>query len=77
MDAAVVALREFGSPYHLALGLLDEAEHLAGDDPDRAAALAAEARDIGDRLGCLPIQRRAAAIPGSTEPVALVDVSTV
>ena len=58
--AAVAALRQHSTPYHLAHGLLDHAEHLlrTGDDQAAEAAIA-EARDIAGRLGCQPLLDRA------------------
>jgi class 3 adenylate cyclase/tetratricopeptide (TPR) repeat protein len=64
--AAIASLRERSTPYHLAHGLLDHAQHLSRwGDADAAAAAAGEARDIGFRLRCQPLLDRAAA---STEP---------
>ncbi|MFL6240965.1 MAG: AAA family ATPase [Actinomycetes bacterium] len=61
--SAVAAARAFGSPYHLALALLDQAELLLRDrELDAASAAAAEARTIGQRLRCQPVLDRAAAI---------------
>jgi tetratricopeptide (TPR) repeat protein len=58
--AAVVALREIGSPYHLALGLLDQAEFLAGTDEAAVAqALTDEAQVIAEGLGARPLADRA------------------
>jgi len=63
---AVGALRRTGSPYHLAHGLLDQAEYLlshkdAGrpDDNNGAEPLIAEARHIAERLGARPLAARA------------------
>jgi len=77
-EAAITSLRERGTPYHLAHGLLDYAEYLIGrdtagagapavgearDDDASAAALAVmEARDIARRLRCPPLLDRADAI---------------
>jgi tetratricopeptide (TPR) repeat protein len=59
-DAAIKAFRDFGSPYHLAVALLDQADHLAdGGDPGRAQELAAEANSIAERLGAQPLTDRA------------------
>ena len=59
--AAVSSLRELSTPYHLAHGLLDQAEYLSRlGDEDAAAAAATEARDIGRALGCQPLLDRAA-----------------
>jgi class 3 adenylate cyclase/tetratricopeptide (TPR) repeat protein len=63
LTAAITGLREVGSPYHLAHGLLDHAEYLTGvGDGDTAALAVAEARDIGDRLNCPPLLERADAV---------------
>jgi hypothetical protein len=62
--AAIATLREHSTPYHLAHGLLDHAQHLSRrGDADAAAAAAGEARDIARRLRCLPLLYRAEAIP--------------
>ena len=63
--AAVRSLREHGTPYHLAHGLLDYAEYLASMGEPHAAAEAvaeavAEAIDIASRLRCQPLLDRAA-----------------
>ena len=60
--AAVASLRERGTPYHLAHGLLDYAEYLAGTGGAGAGAGAqamAEAREIARRLRCQPLLDRA------------------
>lgn len=58
--AALDALRRMGTPYHLAQGLLDHAEHLvASGDPMAAELAVAEAREIAQRLGCRPVLERA------------------
>jgi len=65
--AAITSLREHSTPYHLAHGLLDHAQHLSlRGDTDAAATAADEARDIARRLRCQPLLDRAAAT--STEP---------
>jgi class 3 adenylate cyclase/tetratricopeptide (TPR) repeat protein len=65
---AVVALREIGSPYHLALGLLDQAESLAGAGEAVAAlALADEARLIAEGLGARPLADRARRLVSGAE----------
>jgi class 3 adenylate cyclase/predicted ATPase len=64
---AIATLRDHSTPYHLAHGLLDHAQHLSRrGDADTAAAAAGEARDIGRRLRCQPLLYRAEVI--STEP---------
>jgi hypothetical protein len=61
--AAVDALRALSTPYHLAHGLLDHAQHLRLlGDAGGAGAAVSEARDIGHRLGCQPLLDRAAAL---------------
>jgi class 3 adenylate cyclase/tetratricopeptide (TPR) repeat protein len=61
--AAITGLRERSTPYHLAHGLLDQAEYLARCGDSAAAALAIEeARDIGRRLRCQPLLNRASAL---------------
>jgi hypothetical protein len=54
--AAIASLREHSTPYHLAHGLLDHAQHLShlGDDKAAEAAMG-EARGIAHRLGCQPL----------------------
>src|SRR5262249_60582979 len=65
--AAIVGVREHGTPYHLAHGLLDHAQHLSRlGDADAAAAAAAEARGIAGRLRCQLLLDRAEGL--STEP---------
>ena len=61
--AAVGGLRALSTPYHLAHGLLDHAQHLMrrGDD-DAAAVAIGEARDIADQLRCQPLLDRIAAL---------------
>jgi class 3 adenylate cyclase/predicted ATPase len=70
--AAVSGLRELSTPYHLAHGLLDHAQHLARLHDTGTAALAVEeARHIGHRLRCQPLLDRADAIgPGVPGPAA-------
>ncbi|HEY2307641.1 MAG TPA: adenylate/guanylate cyclase domain-containing protein [Streptosporangiaceae bacterium] len=61
---AVASLREHSTPYHLAHGLLDQAQHLSRrGDADAAAATADEARGIARRLRCQPLLDRAEVIP--------------
>jgi class 3 adenylate cyclase len=58
--AAVDGLRKQGTPYHLAHGLLDHAQHQIKHGDGQAAALAIdEARAIGRRLRCQPLLDRA------------------
>jgi tetratricopeptide (TPR) repeat protein len=58
--AAISSVRQHGSPYHLAHGLLDHAEYLlARQDSDAAAAAISEAREITERLRCQPLLDRA------------------
>lgn len=58
IEDAVTDLRVAGSPYHLALALLDlaEAQHDAGKDP---ADVIAEAATIGTTLGSPQVVERA------------------
>jgi class 3 adenylate cyclase/predicted ATPase len=66
--AAISGLRELSTPYHLAHGLLDHAEHLRRLGDTEAAGLAIdEARTIASGLRCQPLQDRAAALT-SAEP---------
>ena len=67
LRAAISGLRELSTPYHLAHGLLDQAQYLSGradaDGNTEAAEQAiAEARGIAERLNCQPLLDRAAAI---------------
>ena len=58
--AAIVGLRESGTPYHLAHGLLDYAQYQLHHGDGEAAVLAIdEARAIGRRLRCQPLLDRA------------------
>ena len=58
--AAVAGQRERSTPYHLAHGLLDHAEYLAGRDDNEAAAVAVgEAQAIASGLRCQPLLDRA------------------
>jgi class 3 adenylate cyclase/predicted ATPase len=64
---AIASLREHSTPYHLAHGLLDHAQHLSyRGDAEACAAAADEARDIARRLGCQPLLERGDLI--SAEP---------
>jgi uncharacterized protein HemY len=61
--AAMAGLREHSTPYHLAHGLLDQAQHLSrAGDAEAAAAAIDEARVIGRQLGCQPLLDRADAM---------------
>jgi class 3 adenylate cyclase/tetratricopeptide (TPR) repeat protein len=58
---AINSLREQSTPYHLAHGLLDNAEYLMRQgDTQAAAAAVEEARGIAERLRCQPLLDRAA-----------------
>jgi tetratricopeptide (TPR) repeat protein len=68
--AAVASLRERGTPYHLAHGLLDYAEYLAGDgDADAAAQAITEARDVARHLRCPPLLDRADAVEAAPSQI--------
>jgi class 3 adenylate cyclase/tetratricopeptide (TPR) repeat protein len=68
--AAVSGLRELSTPYHLAHGLLDYAEHLARlGDTDGAAAAISEARTIAGQLHCQPLLDRAGDIMLAERPI--------
>ncbi len=68
--AAMRSLREQGTPYHLAHGLLDYAAHLSRlQDLDGAAAAVGEAREIAARLRCQPLLDRAADLAPASPPV--------
>jgi tetratricopeptide (TPR) repeat protein len=57
--AAIAGLREHSTPYHLAHGLLDQAEYLTRlGDTEAAETATAEARDIATRLRCQPLLDR-------------------
>ncbi len=58
-QVALTAFRELGSPYHLALGLLDYAEHLQATGAPDVGLPAAEAAAIAARLGARPLVDRA------------------
>jgi outer membrane PBP1 activator LpoA protein len=73
---AIASLRERGTPYHLAHGLLDHAQYLLGHgDADAAAVAIDEARDIGQRLRCEPLLDRVANLDPAT-PAASVSPRT-
>jgi class 3 adenylate cyclase/tetratricopeptide (TPR) repeat protein len=57
---AIAALRRLTSPFNLAHGLLDHADHLTNSgDPARATPLIEEARAIAERLLAQPLLQRA------------------
>jgi class 3 adenylate cyclase/tetratricopeptide (TPR) repeat protein len=61
--AAITHLRDQGTPYHLAHGLLDQAAYLTRSGEAESAALAVDgARTLGQRLRCQPVLDRADAI---------------
>jgi class 3 adenylate cyclase/tetratricopeptide (TPR) repeat protein len=61
--SAVTGLRELSTPYHLAHGLLDYAQHLTRlHDAEAAEAAIGEARHIAGKLRCQPLLDRAANI---------------
>ncbi len=67
---AINGLRESGTPYHLAHGLLDHAEYLAAQGKaDAAAAAIDEARDIAAALRCQPLLERAASLTRTSPSV--------
>jgi hypothetical protein len=66
--SAISALRELSTPYHLAHGLLDQAEHLIRLGGADAAMLAiGEARDIARRLSCQPLLDRAITVTSAAQ----------
>ena len=68
--AAISSLRERGTPYHLAHGLLDHAEYLARDgDADGAAQAITEARDVARHLRCPPLLDRADAVEAAPSQI--------
>jgi hypothetical protein len=70
LAAAISGLRAQSTPYHLALGLLDYAQHLARlPDAEAAAAVIGEARDIARTLRCQPLLDRAAIITPAKSPI--------
>jgi hypothetical protein len=73
---AVETLRDVGSPYHLAVGLLDyaSAARAAGEDQDAGIA-AAEAHAIADRLGAIPLLTRIDAVIENLDRAVAVEAS--
>ncbi len=66
---AISGLRDMSTPYHLAHGLLDYAEHLGGlADTEAAAQAVEEACGIAERLRCRPLLDRAAQIMAAKPP---------
>ncbi|MGH8981410.1 MAG: hypothetical protein ACRDWE_10385, partial [Acidimicrobiales bacterium] len=65
---AVEGLRRVGNPYQLAHGLVDLAEIQGRAGEDGADAALAEAREIAERLGCLPLLARADAVATKYAP---------
>jgi hypothetical protein len=57
--AATKALRDLGSPYHLAVGLVDHAQHREAVGEAGGAELLAEAVQIAQRLRAQPLLQRA------------------
>jgi class 3 adenylate cyclase/tetratricopeptide (TPR) repeat protein len=64
--SAISGLRERSTPYHLAHGLLDYAQHL---DSEAAEAAVKEAREIAARLRCQPLLDRAVDLTPTRPPV--------
>ncbi len=78
-DAAIQALRQVGSPYHLAVGLLDQAEYLGRqkDHPEAATQLAEEAVTIAQRLRAAPLLQRATAFSATDSDASQLPAFTV
>jgi hypothetical protein len=68
LTAAIQGLRELSTPYHLAHGLLDQAQHLTLHDPEATEAATSEALDIAGRLRCQPLLDRAAELTPARAP---------
>ena len=67
--AAIGSLRELSTPYHLAHGLLDHAQHLMRlHDAEAAEAALGEARDIAGHPRCQPLLDRAADLTPAEPP---------
>ena len=74
---AVTALREGGTPYHLAQALLDHADHLvATGSVDEALILAEEAGRIAAALGARPVLDRAEAVRAAAAGTAISSTAT-
>jgi hypothetical protein len=68
--AAIDSLRELSTPYHLAHGLIDHAQHLTRLHDAEAADLAiGEARTIATHLRCQPLLDRTADVTRTGPPV--------
>jgi class 3 adenylate cyclase/predicted ATPase len=67
--AAIRGLRDLSTPYHLAHGLLDQAEFLSSTDTDAAAAAIAEARGIASKLRCQPLLDRVGDVAATSTAV--------
>jgi hypothetical protein len=60
LTAAIAGLRQHSTPFHLAHGLLDHAQHLLRvGDAEAAAEAIKEARGITERLRCQTLLDRA------------------
>jgi hypothetical protein len=60
LRTAIEVMRQLSPPHLLAHALLDHASYLRSQGDDAATAVSmAEARDIGERLGCRPLLARA------------------
>jgi hypothetical protein len=66
--AAIAALRDHSSPYHLTEGLLDFAEFLTStDNASSSGPLIDEAEQIAARLGARPLTTRAKLVRGQLD----------
>jgi len=73
LQAAIATMRRSSTPYHLAHGLLDDAEHLSATGrATEALALIDEARRIGEQLGATPLIDRAAVVLSTSQTRASV-----
>jgi hypothetical protein len=69
--ASITRLREQSTPYHLAHGLLDYAQHLTRTHNTEAAeAIVGEACHIARNLRCQPLLDRAADMTSEKSPAA-------
>ncbi len=66
---ALAMLREHSTPYHLAQGLLDNAEHLHHHDDTNVAEYINEALSIAEHLDCPPLTHRAQRLRTTTTPL--------